>query len=230
MNRSGKLHALLSTARVANIPSVVSNVWLGGAIGLIASSETVPADVPWPGLLRLMLAGIALYVAGNFLNDWMDRNWDVANRPERALPRGLFTPGFYQLAAVTSGTAGLALAGSVNIAAAVVASLIAVSIVIYTIWHKRGAWTVIPMGLCRALLPLMGFFGTIKIIPATDGSSWVQLLFLAPCLALFCYITGLSLSARCESMNAPSKGTETFATDPPSASGGVRHCFPLSSL
>ena len=48
MNRSGKLHALLSTARVANIPSVVSNVWLGVILGMLPSCAHMYVDTANP--------------------------------------------------------------------------------------------------------------------------------------------------------------------------------------
>jgi hypothetical protein len=34
MNETGKVRALLATARLPNIPSVISNVWFGVALGL----------------------------------------------------------------------------------------------------------------------------------------------------------------------------------------------------
>lgn len=192
MNRSGKLHALLSTARVANIPSVMSNVWLGVAIGMFFG-DVVVLEIPWNIASRLALAGVALYVAGNFFNDWMDRGWDANHRPERALPRGLFPAGLYASLASALGLLGVGLAASVNTRCAVVAAIIVASICIYTLWHKRSAWAVIPMGLCRALLPVMGY---MAFQPYVDGIWPVA-------GGLFCYIMGLSLSARHESMAEP---------------------------
>ncbi len=201
MNRSGKIHALLSTARVANIPSVVSNVWLGVVIGMFFGDVVIILEIPWSSASRLALAGVALYVAGNFCNDWMDRGWDASHRPERALPRGLFPPGLYAALAATLGLGGAGLAASVNLRCAVIAGVIVVSICIYTAWHKRSAWAVIPMGLCRALLPVMGFAAFDPnlngILPAAGG--------------LFCYIMGLSLSARYESMAEPPRRVAVMA-------------------
>lgn len=210
MNRSGKLHALLSTARVANIPSVASNVWLGVTIGIIIHASGGETDIirAFPGclVLKLMVAAICLYVAGNFLNDWMDREWDEKYRPERGLPRGLFTPGLYLGVALSLAIAGMALAAWVNGTCGVLAAAIATCIVIYTVWHKRGAWTVVPMGLCRGFLPIMGAMGMIDtpIIPWNPG----ELLPTATLAgiagtALFCYIMGLSLRARYESRERP---------------------------
>ena len=192
MNRSGKIHALLSTARVANIPSVVSNVWLGVVLAMF-SGDVAVLEIPWHVASRLALAGVALYVAGNFFNDWMDRDWDASRRPERALPRGLFPAELYVSLAVALGLLGTGLAASVNTRCALVAGIIVASICVYTFYHKRSAWAVIPMGLCRALLPVMGY---VAFQPYVDGVWPVA-------GGLFCYIMGLSLSARHESMAEP---------------------------
>ena len=200
MNRSGKLHALLATARVANIPSVLSNVWLGVAMGLVLlPGGTGP--IPWLEALCLMCSAVFLYVSGNFLNDWMDSSWDQERRPERALPRALFQPSFYLIVAVLCAASGVALAVWVSAVAAYVAALIVACIVIYTLLHKRTAWSVIPMGLCRAFLPVMGALGLSDAsVPGNTG--WHVCVGAAP---LFCYIVGISLVARSESLPAKNR-------------------------
>ncbi len=193
MNRSGKLHALLATSRVANIPSVASNVWVGMAVGMSATLSDNPHVPGASTLITLPLAGILLYVGGNFLNDWMDRGWDAQHRPERALPRGLFPPSFYLAVSIVACLAGVALAAASSPRAAMAAAGIAISIVIYTYFHKRTPWAVIPMGLCRALLPVMG---CLAFFP------YIDLVWPVAC-GLLTYIMGLSLSARYESLAEP---------------------------
>ncbi len=203
MNRSGKLHALLSTARIANIPSVVSNVWVGvvlGTIMMVYSEERSPS-VPWMLAASLALAGVLLYVGGNFFNDWMDRVWDAKHRPERALPRGLFAPRLYLGLAVCLMSAGVGLAWAANLRSGMVAGGIVFWIVIYTVCHKRSTWAVVPMGMCRGLLPVMGFIAL---------SPYMVMIYPVAC-ALFCYIMGLSLSARYESMKEPPKRVAVMA-------------------
>lgn len=195
MNRNGKVHALLSTARVANVPSVVSNVWVGLVLGYLRYQSAYYTPIHVYDLFLLPLAGVLLYLSGNFFNDWMDRKWDETHRPERALPRGLFSPALYAATAMTLALLGLVTAHSVSHLSAWIALGIVFSIVIYTLVHKRTAWGVIPMGLCRALLPVMG---CVALFPYVDD------VWPAAC-ALFCYIMGLSLSARYESMAEPPK-------------------------
>lgn len=193
MNRSGKPHALLATSRVANIPSVISNVWVGMAVGMAYSllgQENGPSDAVF---LMLPLAGVLLYVGGNFLNDWADRTWDVTHRPERALPRGLFPAWHYLIVAIACCLAGVALAATASPRCGWAAAGILVSIAIYTFFHKRTPWAVIPMGLCRALLPVMGCFAFFP---------YINPVWPIAC-GLLTYIMGLSLSARYESMAEP---------------------------
>ncbi|MEY3895308.1 MAG: hypothetical protein RLZZ214_827, partial [Verrucomicrobiota bacterium] len=161
----------------------------------------VVLNTPWKPASGLALAGVALYVAGNFFNDWMDRGWDAKHRPERALPRGLFPAGLYAGLAAAFGLLGVGLAATVDTRCAIVAGIVVASICIYTVWHKRSAWAVIPMGFCRALLPVMGF----AAFPPDPYGIW-------PAAAgLFCYIMGLSLSARYESMAEPPRQVAVMA-------------------
>ena len=203
MNRSGKLHALLSTARVANVPSVVSNVWLGVMVAMLRSDAGLADRVDGVAVVVLVLplAGVMLYLSGNFFNDWMDQKWDVIHRPERALPRGLFPRGLYAGLALLLGILGVGLAAWTSLGSGMVAAGIGFWIVVYTLLHKRTAWAVIPMGLCRALLPVMG---CIAIFPYIDA------VWPAAC-ALLCYIMGLSLSARYESMPEPPRRVAVMA-------------------
>ena len=192
----------MSTARVANIPSVVVNVWLGVSIGYMFKSKGGISGVPWCAAGLLALSGILLYVAGNFLNDWMDRDWDAERRPERALPCGLFKPSAYLRVALLSAAAGVAMAACVSLSAAVVSLVIVMCIAGYTWWHKRSASAVVLMGLCRAGLVWLGALGAAG--PA-ESVRWLVILLFAGCCStgILCYISGLSLGARLESVISP---------------------------
>jgi 4-hydroxybenzoate polyprenyltransferase len=193
VNRSGKLHALLATARVANIPSVISNVWLGVAMGVgfwwMHFDQSGFQVVDMSHVIFLIISGVCIYVSGNFLNDWKDRDWDEVHRPERALPSGLFSPRTYLAVACVCALAGFSLAIAVNGTAAAVAATIIGCVVVYTIWHKEKVWSVVFMGLCRGLLPSLG----ASLFPSS-----MQLALVCGA-ATCCYIMGLSLSARAES-------------------------------
>jgi len=197
MSHCAKLHGLAASARIANLPSVVSNVWLGcvlGSEGWFSGNVAV-----------LMLAGVCLCLAGNFLNDWKDRAWDAVHRPERALPQRLFPAGAYLIVAVVCGLLGLGAAAAVSRWCLVVALVIGLNIIVYTRIHKHTVWAVIPMGLCRALLPVMGILGFVR--PGESGFvGWgIFAAEFAPIPAgLFCHIAGLSLNARNEALGESS--------------------------
>ncbi|MBK1881773.1 UbiA family prenyltransferase [Luteolibacter pohnpeiensis] len=195
MNPPSKLRSLLATARVANIPSVISNV----AAGMVIASLSPTPPFWMMTAIIASLAGVLLYVSGNFLNDWQDRDWDAKHRPERALPQKLFSPGQYLIAARITGITGVVLASLCSPISGLLALGIMAAIFIYTKWHKLSPWAVIPMGFCRALLPLMGFFALSKG-SMHNPHFWIT---ASQAVGLLCYIAGLSLSARYESMAEP---------------------------
>lgn len=212
MKPGTKLHALLSTARIANVPSVVSNLGVGVLLGSIGSGAEF--SLPW----MLMIAAVLFYVAGNFFNDWQDRDWDVVNRPERALPRGMFSANAYLAAAVGGAVIGLGLTVVHGFGALLVAAVLVWLIWLYTKIHKKAVWSVIPMGLCRACLPVLGYV-------AMRGGIAGPALF--PAVGLFVYIVSLSLSARWESKAELPDGKRLLSRGLLVAAGVVPALLPL---
>jgi 4-hydroxybenzoate polyprenyltransferase len=212
-----RLRALLATLRIANAPSVVSNVWLGVVLGdfLIVA----PGRIAFANTVPPMLAGLLLYFAGNLANDWFDRDWDREHRPERALPSGLFPARAYLAAAVTFAMTGLAVAFSTTLSSGLAAAFIFVCVVIYTLIHKRTAWSVIPMGLCRTGLYLLGFASSLPedhLSRFRDALGTERALMLAGehlslGVGLLAYIAGLSMSARYEGMADAPPGPKVIA-------------------
>jgi 4-hydroxybenzoate polyprenyltransferase len=212
-----KFQLLLASARIANLPSVVSNVWLGCAFSVILWRQSWQENC-WPVALQLGLAGMLLYLSGNFFNDWHDRHWDALHRPERALPQAAFAPPLYLGLAVLCALTGVVLAGLAGMGPGLVAALIVICILIYTRWHKQSAWAVLAIGLCRGLLPLLflsrGWPGDVG---ADDFPSAGKLLLgiagIAPAvLAMILYIGALSLLARGESSRPPASGHTPLVT------------------
>ena len=183
MTPGTRTHALLSTARTANVPSVVSNLGAGVFLGSMADGS----HFGWPWLLTL--AAILFYVAGNFANDWADREWDRTRRPERALPQGMFSSKSYLVVTVVFFTIGLLISAFYGWLAFLTAAVLVFLILLYTKVHKSATWSVVPMGLCRACLPVLGYVAMGRGISGT---------VLFPSVALLLYIIGLSLSARWE--------------------------------
>ena len=196
MSGHSRFLMLLDSARVANLPSVVCNVWLG--VGLAAMHHPAPPAIAGWSPLLLVLSGLLLYLGGNLLNDWHDRHWDAQHRPQRALPQGAFPPGFYlALAAILLGS-GTLTAFMVSLSSGLVASLILICILGYTRWHKRSGLTIFLIALCRALLPLLALAGALTPSTASQADFTFCWGLVSP-IALLLYVAGLSLLARHES-------------------------------
>lgn len=207
---SNHIHGLAATTRASNIPSVAGNVILGAVVCVATYPHAQDAELLAP-IITLILAGIFLYLSGNFFNDWADRNWDALNRPERALPRALFPPKLYLFLALSGGGLGLAFSATINLYTLISSLLLVGCILLYTWLHKRCAAAVILMGLCRTLLPVMGYFGLApqELLSSPAWETSLTTLALASG-SLFCHIAGLSLGARRESAPAMNGQAKRF--------------------
>lgn len=183
-----RLQGLLASLRVPNLPSVLSNTLTGMLLaGVLYESGDLSRLSPAP-----LIAAVCLYLSGNLFNDWADRAWDSVHRPERALPSALFRPSHYLLGGILFTLSAWACSALASPAALGVSIAITGFVTLYTWSHKRSAWSVIPMALCRALLPVLGFSAT------TTHWHRVEWLYV-PCGMLLAYLIMLSLRARAES-------------------------------
>jgi hypothetical protein len=165
------------------------------------------------------LAGLMLYFAGNLANDWFDRRWDAEKRPERALPSGLFKPASYLVFALILALGGVSLGFYLHLLCGCTAAFICLLIAVYTYFHKKAAWAVIPMGLCRAGLYFLGYFvwwlslDYLETIGYASEEYALSKLKIPATLGigLFSYIVGLSLSARYEGMENPPQGPKVIS-------------------
>jgi len=206
---AAKTRSFLAAARVANLPSVACHVITGCLLALWLTPEPTggTADMPWWKISLAAMAGVGLCVAGNLLNDWHDRTWDATHRPERALPSGHFRPETFRSIGSASLLLGVAAMFGLSVAAGIIALAIAGCIAIYTRCHKRTAWAVMPLAMCRALLPLMG------ALAMTEQPPWNHTaitLILAQSTALFLWVCGLSLDARGESTGGHADGVRAW--------------------
>lgn len=185
-----RIRSLAATLRLPNLPSVLSNT-LSGIFLASVLYETGDLSM----LAHALIAACCLYFSGNLFNDWADQSWDSIHRPERALPSGLFKPGLYLIGGIILTLTAWAVSAMASPAALLVSIAISNFIILYTWQHKRSAWSVIPMALCRALLPALGFCATT--------SHWHRVEWLyVPSGMLFAYLIMLSLRARSESKAA----------------------------
>ena len=182
----------LELGRVSNLPTVWTNVLAGVVLAGGAASDP---RVPW-----LMLALSLCYVAGMFLNDAFDREFDARHRRERPIPSGrasaaeVFGAGFGMLAAgiVVLGWLGYGVAGGTGWRPLVAGLALGAAILFYDWHHKQNPLSPVVMGLCRMLVYVVAAYAVMAEPPGR--------VFLAG-LLLLSYLVGLTYIARQEHLD-----------------------------
>jgi 4-hydroxybenzoate polyprenyltransferase len=147
-----------------------------------------------------MLALSLCYVAGMFLNDAFDREFDARHRRERPIPSGrasaaeVFGAGFGMLAVgiLLLGWLGLGVEGGTGGRPLVTGLLLAATILAYDWRHKQNPLSPVVMGLCRLLVYVVAACAVIAEPPGR--------VFLAG-LLLLSYLVGLTYIARQEHLD-----------------------------
>jgi 4-hydroxybenzoate polyprenyltransferase len=187
-----KLAVALQLGRISNLPTVWSNV----LVGVVLAGGTL-AD----GRLPLLLVALSLfYVAGMFLNDAFDREFDARARPERPIPSGavsstqVFAFGFGMLAVglVLLHQIGYGFAGGTGWRPVAAGTALAAAIVFYDRWHKSNPLSPLVMGICRMLLYITAAFAVVLTPPGA--------IYFAAAV-LLCYLIGLTYAAKQEHLD-----------------------------
>ncbi len=190
------LFAWLTLGRVSNLPTVWTNVMVGGALAILMHASSVGATVfPLHQAMWLGLAMSLFYVAGMILNDVCDARVDAIERPRRPIPVGRVNPRHARLAVLGIFGAGMGIIGATQpIVVWPVAGLLVAFVVAYDLGHRTGAWSVLLLAGVRACVYLAGAFmlGTASL---TDPGAWRLWLVLGIVMA---YLVVLSLIARYE--------------------------------
>lgn len=153
-NSSGKWNAWRQLLRLANVFTALSNVLAGAILGQ-GSWE------PAPPLILLLTSSALLYCAGMVLNDVFDAELDAKERPERPIPSGRLreedaTVVGWSLLAAGVGAAAWASYLLASIAPIIIATSLAVTIVMYD-GGLKAIWAgPLAMGWCRTLNVLLG--------------------------------------------------------------------------
>lgn len=175
------LVTLLRLGRVSNLPTVWTNV----LAGTVLASGAVRG---WR--IGIVLIAMSLfYIGGMYLNDYFDRAIDAAERPERPIPAGDISAATVAVLGFAMLGAGILLMAATGIAAALAGVLLALSIVLYDIFHKGNPGGPVIMGLCRALV----YCGAAAAAAATMWD------VTNAALALLAYVAGITYAARQES-------------------------------
>jgi hypothetical protein len=173
--------AWLHLARVSNTPTVVSNSVAGAMLASTAAEA---------GEVAVVAGSMALfYTAGMILNDLLDYDVDVRERPERPLPSGAVSRPAALTAVIAlfaAGQALLLLEGTEPFLAGL--GLIGL-IVLYDAWHKGNPLSPVLMGACRALVYFVAALAVAGEVPLEVATAAAVLLI---------YIVGLTQVAKAE--------------------------------
>jgi 4-hydroxybenzoate polyprenyltransferase len=194
---SKKITAYLQLIRLPNVVTAAADSLAGWllATGTIAHAER------W---LPLLAASMVLYAAGTALNDVFDIEIDRRERPGRPLPSGRIS----RRAAAWIGGSGLCLgpllafAGG-SLASGVVATILALCILLYDGGLKHTPFGPLFMGACRGLNLLIG----LAVAPRLAGPpGW----FVAA--AYGAYVAGITITSRSEASGGGRRGLEVGLT------------------
>ena len=143
------LRAYAELARVSNLPTCLSNVLVGCAIGGRRDQIT------WTAVAGMTAAIMLFYVAGMALNDAIDHGLDQRIRPERPIPSGRVSRAGALGFAAACMAGGLGLTAGFGGPALGLGLILAATIIAYDLLHHRLAGSVVLMGVCRGLVYLV---------------------------------------------------------------------------
>jgi hypothetical protein len=178
-----KWRTALTLGRVSNLPTV----WSNALAGIVLAGGSVAAPQAMAALFGLSL----LYVAGMFLNDAFDRDFDCRHRPGRPIPSGETSARAVFLAGSGLLAVGVAVLTVCGMLAAGAAAALAATIVLYDAWHKGNPASPALMACCRLLTYVAA------AIAVTSSAPWA--VWLAA-LVSFSYLIVLTYIAKQETL------------------------------
>ena len=191
----GAVIAWLRLFRVANLPTVWSNVVMGVAVGAAATAALrPPGATPLAVLLNeafvLLVAGTLMYAGAVAMNDGADAAVDLRERPERPVPSGAIS----QKAALRAGKIGVVGGLALTVlypqpAVIALGTLLALSIVLYNALHLRFGWAAALPAVCRGLLVALAV-AAVPHVGVLDA--------LVPAAVVAAAVLAVSLYARAE--------------------------------
>ena len=135
-------------SRLSNIPTVLTNVLVGCAIG--TSGQTIPFTT----IVVVTTAMMLMYIAGMALNDIVDMEIDRVERPGRPIPSERISRRGALIFTIICFGLSLAIMSFQTVPSLVLTLALMTCIVLYDLIHKKLALSVILMGFCRGLVYL----------------------------------------------------------------------------
>jgi len=182
--------------RISNLPTVWTNV--------LAAIVLAGGGVGDPRFVLLLVALSLAYIAGMYLNDAFDAEFDRRERPERPIPSGRVSRGTVIAASLVMlglsiallGWAGFAIVDGTGPWPLLAGTALAAAIVFYDVHHKANRLSPVLMGFCRALVYVTAGAAFAADLPLS--------VIIAACL-LWSYIIGLTYLAKQENLGGLTK-------------------------
>lgn len=184
----------LRLGRVSNLPTVWANVFTGIALAT--------ADGTKPSVIAIIFAALAMtlaYLAGMFLNDVFDTEFDKKHRNDRPIANGEVQQKTVAVVAsvliiwCVSAMIFAAHSTDQSVIQALFSTLALIGcIVLYNAWHKNNPLSPIIMGACRALV-----YVTCSLLV----SNALSIPVVTAAALLWLYVIGLTYTAKQEHLN-----------------------------
>jgi 4-hydroxybenzoate polyprenyltransferase len=139
-----------------------------------------------------LVASACLYLSGIVLNDYFDRHIDARERPSRPIPSGEIAPAFAALLGFGLMATGVLAAAAIGRSPAILAGVLAATILAYDVVLKHTKIGPLAMGACRGLDVAMAISTGIAL-----DACWPAVAVAGP-VVLALYVAGLTYIARDE--------------------------------
>lgn len=203
------LSALLASGRIANLPTVWSNVlvgfWLSSSLIALDPEHANDGGIKLLTLLITILVASMIYVGGCLLGDAVDAKFDQKHRPERPIPRGILSAGSVKLTGLLLLVISLIgwllghqlWAQPIQPHLIILVCLLIALVSCYAFFHKKNkAAALLMMASCRFMLVMLALGAAHEVLPAEPSVKttfishhfdWVQawMILLASSVGLY---------------------------------------------
>ena len=164
------MRSWLELLRISNLPTVWTNVLVGGVIANSAFLGGRSLGFPAGTMIVVLISGSCLYLAGMVLNDVFDLKIDRQERPSRPIPSGRVSRRSAAMLGTILLVVGASFPWTISIETGITALVLAGLVVLYERSHATTPWSVLVMAACRAGLYVMAGFAVVASAVA-DGAA-----------------------------------------------------------
>jgi 4-hydroxybenzoate polyprenyltransferase len=198
----GSIRDYLILIRIPNLFTTPSNVIVG------FSQLVLLNNANWATLLILILTSLLLYTAGIVLNDYIDRQIDRRERPNRPLPSGRISTRSALIFVLVAMLASVLAAAYVSPFTLIIVLTIIGTIITYDCWLKTSNFGPMVMALSRVFNIVLGF-SPLLLLPFSNQNDLIRITVIL--VSMFIYIFTISYLSKFETGAPIKKINYTFA-------------------